>query len=120
MGSTRHEIAERLRRLFEKDYGGDVRLVARELGLDEVELRMSLDDLAPYPTLNVLSAAVEHYGIDPTYLVTGEYDHDTHWLALEGGRRMAEEVLSRLAVSRMRHTPPATERIREARILRLA
>ena len=120
MGSNRHEIADRLRRLFAKDFGGDVRRIARALKLDEVELRMSLDDIAPYPTLNVLSVAVEYYGVDPTWLITGEYDQDTHWLALEGGRRMAEETLSRLAVSRIRQTPPRIESIPSERALRLA
>lgn len=120
MASNRHEIADRLRRLFAKDFGGDVRRIARGLKLDEVELRMSLDDIAPYPTLNVLSVAVEYYGLDPTWLITGEYDQDTHWLALEGGRRMAEETLSRLAVSRIRQTPPRIESIPAERALRLA
>lgn len=120
MGSSRHEIAERLRRLFAKDFGGDIRRIARALNLDEVEVRMSLDDIAPYPTLSVLSAAVEYYGVDPTWLITGEYDQDTHWMSLEGGRRMAEEVLSRLAVTRVRGTPPRIESIPAERTLRLA
>jgi hypothetical protein len=120
MASNRHEIADRLRRLFAKDFAGDIRRVARALKLDEVELRMSLDDIAPYPTLSVLSAAVEYYGVDPTWLITGDYDQDTHWLALEGGRRMAEEMLSRLAVSRVRQTPPRIDSIPSERALRLA
>jgi hypothetical protein len=120
MSSNRHDIADRLRLLFAKDFGNDIRTIARALKLDEVELRMSLDDIAPYPTLNVLSVAVEYYGVDPTWLITGEYDQETHWQTLEGGRRMAEDVLSRLAVTRCRQTPPRIDTLPAEKALRLA
>jgi hypothetical protein len=57
---------------------GDLGAVAHRLGVDEVSLRMSIDLLAPYPTLDVLSAVVKTYGVDPTWLVTGEYNPNTH------------------------------------------
>ena len=52
--------------------------MAARLGVDEVSLRMSIDPLAPYPTLDVLSAIITAYGVDPTWLITGEYNSSTH------------------------------------------
>ena len=51
---------------------------ARRLKVDEVSLRMSIDDLAPYPTVDVISAVVRVYGVDPSWLLTGDYDAATH------------------------------------------
>ena len=51
---------------------------ATRLGVDEVPLRMSIDDAAPYPTVDVIAAIVRVYGVDPTWLLTGEYDPATH------------------------------------------
>ena len=51
---------------------------AARLKVDEVSLRMSTDQLAPYPTVDVISAVVRVYGVDPTWLLTGEYDSATH------------------------------------------
>lgn len=51
---------------------------ARRLKVDEVSLRMSVDTLAPYPTVDVIAAIVREYGVDPTWLLTGAYDSATH------------------------------------------
>lgn len=51
---------------------------AQRLKVDEVSLRMSVDTLAPYPTVDVIAAMVREYGVDPTWLLTGEYDATTH------------------------------------------
>jgi hypothetical protein len=51
---------------------------ARHLRVDEVSLRMSVDELAPYPTVDVIAAVVREYGVDPTWLLTGEYDAASH------------------------------------------
>ena len=71
-------IAARLRGLIGGQLSGDIGAVARKLAVDEVSLRMSIDPLAPYPTLDVLSAVVVVYGVDPTWLITGDYDSGTH------------------------------------------
>jgi hypothetical protein len=51
---------------------------ARRLKVDEVSLRMSVDELAPYPTIDVIAAVVREYGVDPTWLLVGEYDSASH------------------------------------------
>ena len=39
---------------------------------------MSIDELAPYPTVDVIAAVVREYGVDPTWLLVGEYDATSH------------------------------------------
>lgn len=106
MKDTRHDIASRLRLLLDRrDYRDHAR-AAQLLGVDEEELRTSLDELAPWPTTAVLTAVVIHFGMDPNYLVTGQYDRDTHMLALEGGAAITQDLVSRLGAGRVRRTPP--------------
>ena len=78
----RGKIAERIRGLIAGQDAGDLAATAKRLGVDEVSLRMSVDELAPYPTIDVLAAVVAHYGVDPSYLVSGKYDEHTHRAAL--------------------------------------
>lgn len=65
---------------------------AVRLKVDEVSLRISIDDLAPYPTVDVISAIVRVYGVDPSWLLTGEYDSATH-------RSMADKHTGELPVA---------------------
>lgn len=89
----RNGIAGRLRGLIGGQERGDLGAVAAKLGVDEVSLRMSIDPLAPYPTLDVLSAIVLVYGVDPTWLITGNYNSATHRSAAETApERMAEAM----------------------------
>src|SRR4051812_18703843 len=88
----RHGIAERLRCLIG---GGDrdrVAEVAVRLGVPELSLRMSIDDVSPHPTIEVLAAVVRVYGVDPTWLLQGDYSSASHREAAmfeEAGRRDA-------------------------------
>jgi hypothetical protein len=91
----RHEIAARIRGLIAGQDGGDLAVVAGRLGVDEVGLRMSLDDLAPNPTVDVIAALVEACGVDPCWLLTGEYDPATH-RAMAESRESAAQAVSRL------------------------
>ena len=77
----RKAIAARLRGLIGGQEHGDLGALAVRLGVDEVSLRMSIDALAPYPTLDVLAAVVSAYGVDPTWLITGDYNPGTHRLS---------------------------------------
>lgn len=105
MPRTRHEIAERLRLLLYKDGTCDVTGAARELGVDESDLRRSVDERAPSPTIDVLCAVATKFGVDPTFLMTGRYDRETHWVSLEGGRPAAMIILRRLASNGERTFP---------------
>lgn len=74
-------IASRLRRLIAHDHA-NLAERARVLGVGETALRNCLDELAPCPTFEVIVAVVRHYGVDPTWLMTGEYNAGRHRAAL--------------------------------------
>ena len=76
-------IAERLRGLFAGQDDDDLSRTAARLGVEELSLRMSIDDVSPHPTVDVLAAVTEKYGVDPTWLLTGRYNAGTHRVAME-------------------------------------
>jgi len=91
-GLRRREIAARLRTILRLENGTGIAEVARALDVEEVSLRMSVDLDSPYPTIDVLAAVAERYGIDPTYLITGVYDLDTHRRALGDPESVADAI----------------------------
>ena len=94
-GFDRIAIAARIRSLLAGQDGGDPAVCAHRLNVDELGLRMSIDELAPNPTINVIIAIVTAYGVDPTWLLTGEYDSATHRAVLEESEPV-ERAVSRL------------------------
>lgn len=81
--------------------------LAAQLGVITSELRASVDELAPFPTVDVLAGVVNYYGVDPHYLLTGEYNPETHSIALEGGREATRAVIGRLITHLAAHAPAA-------------
>jgi len=75
-------VAARLRTLI-----GElpVEAAAAQLGVTELALRISLHATSPYPTIDVIVAAAQHFAVDPTWILTGEYDAGTHRLVLQPG-----------------------------------
>jgi hypothetical protein len=71
-------VAARLRSLIGWPVRASVADIALLLDVSEVELRRSIDETAPQPMLDVIIAAVRYYGVDPTWLMTGEYDLAQH------------------------------------------
>ncbi len=102
---NRFEVAARLRGLLSGQDAGVVGGTASRLGVSEVALRMSVDETDPHPTFEVLKAVVRDYAVDPTWLVKGEYDADTHRRALEDDATIAR-VLSEAVVRARRPSPP--------------
>jgi hypothetical protein len=88
-------IAARIRGLLSGQDDGDPAACAARLRVDEVGLRMSIDELAPNPTVEVIAAIVAAYAVDPCWLLTGEYDTATHRGILEE-HESVEQVVSRL------------------------
>jgi hypothetical protein len=93
--SYRHGIAARLRRLLRHSLVELPALAAR-LGVDERELRLSMDERSPRTSVSVLVAVVRHMGVDPTWLITGEYSAHTHHTAMEADGEAAERTVRRL------------------------
>ena len=73
--TIRAGIAGRLRNLLD---GEDLAAAANRLAVSELSLRMSVDEMSPHPTIEVIAAVVRHYGVDPAYLLTGVYDPASH------------------------------------------
>ena len=77
-------IAERLRGLIGGQDHGDFTRTAERLGVEELSLRMSVDPLSPHPTVEVIMAVIRTYGVDPAWLLTGQYQSSSHRAAMEG------------------------------------
>ena len=106
----RSGIAERLRGLVKDRNDGDLGVTAASLGLEEVALRMSIDELSPHPTVEVLAAVIEAYGVDPTWLLTGTYDASTHRSAIETDD-LPKAIRALMGVRTARIAEPPYERI---------
>ena len=100
-------VAARIRGLIAGQHGGDPTAVAERLRVSEIALRISIDPQSPHPTLGVLLAVVREYGVDPAWLLTGEYDAATHRQVIDADRQRVADVMSVLA---KRVTPPNGQR----------
>ena len=85
-------IAERLRGLLSGQDHGDLGVTAVRLGIEEVSLRMSIDMDSPHPTVEVLAAVIREYGVDPGWLLTGNYSEATHRSAMESLASITAEL----------------------------
>ena len=85
----RTAIALRLRSLLGESGEVAFGAVADKLGVAELSLRLSLDEVSPHPTIEVLDAVIREYGVDPTWLLTGQYDSGSHRMAVESGNARA-------------------------------
>lgn len=95
--SERFRIAERVRGLLSGQDGGNAAATARRLGVEELALRMTIDDVSPHPVIDVLVAVIARYGVDPTWLLTGEYDPATHRKAADADRESVIDALRELS-----------------------
>ena len=109
----RAAIAQRLREiLLGIDKEMDLAALAGKLGVEEVSLRMSLDTLSPHPTIEVLGGVIRDYAIDPSWLLTGEYDPETHRVAIEGEPMDARPLREFTLQRPMRISEPTPESVR--------
>ncbi len=87
-------VAARIRGLISGQ--GDIGEVAARLHIDEVALRISTDELSPYPTMNVIRAVIREYGVDPSWLLTGDYSAASHREALQANTSELPRVVSKV------------------------
>ena len=99
-------VAARLRTLIASSGPFEPGVMAHQLGVSEVALRMCVDEESPRPTAEVLVAAVRYFGVDPNWLLTGEYDSGVHRKAIDADRETTAAVVS--DVVQRRNTPPGT------------
>ena len=89
-------IAARIRGLIGGQDYGLIAATARRLAVSEVALRITVDEIEPHPTVEVVLAVVREYGVDPTWLLTGEYDATSHRLAVDDEATFSKSDLARL------------------------
>jgi hypothetical protein len=105
-------IAERLRELVGGPHREDLGEVAARLGLEELSLRMSIDEESPHPTVEVLAAVIRQYGIDPTWLLTGVYDASTHRSSMEDDQSAAARIREFMGARPVLIAEPTPEHLR--------
>jgi hypothetical protein len=81
-----------------------LRAVAADLDVTAESLQVSTDLQNPHPSVEVLLAVIRYHGVDPTWLLTGEYDLATHREALENPSSAAS-LLARTSLRRDRSQP---------------
>lgn len=94
--NQRQQIAARIRGLLTGQDGGDLAKTAARLRVDATSLHVSVDEMAPYPTLDVIAAVIREYGVDPSWLLTGLYDSLTHRKALTTATDEMPVMVSRM------------------------
>jgi hypothetical protein len=106
-----HAIAARLRSVLPSLRRGRIEACAQRLGVSEVALRMSIDPDEPHPTLEVVGAVVQHYGVDPCWLMSGECDPAAHRAAIADDSDAAKSELLRLIAMQLieQGTPPGQQ-----------
>ena len=91
-------LAERVRGLIGSE---DCAAAAQRIGVTELALTASI------PGMAVLVAIVQNYGVDPTWLLTGQYNLVTHRQAMEGDRLRVADILRN---QMKQQCAPSTER----------
>jgi len=101
----RWRIAVRIRALlYAAIRRSGLRAVAADLDVTAESLQVSTDLQNPHPSVEVLLAVIRYHGVDPTWLLTGEYDLATHREALENPASAAS-LLARTSLRRDRSQP---------------
>lgn len=98
MTPTRHAIAARLRSLC-AGARQDIAKLAETLRVEELSLRLSVDDVSPHPTFDVLVAAIRYFGVDAQWLVTGQYSTASHVDSIIAAEEGPADALQQLVAS---------------------
>jgi hypothetical protein len=110
--SSNSAIASRIRGLLGGQ--GDPGTLAARLRVDEVALRITIDELSPYPTMSVIAAVIREFGVDPSWLLTGEYSPAAHREILDATTGELPGVLLTIARRHGTDTPRQLRIVREA------
>jgi hypothetical protein len=89
-------IAGRINGLISMSDRAQIESAAARLGVDQQTLRLAVHDKSPTATLRVINALIRVYGLDPTWVMTGQYDAATHRAAMEGDAKKVEQLLSQI------------------------
>jgi hypothetical protein len=100
-------IGRRIRTLANMSDKAVLAKTAARLGVTEQELTQTIDAASSTAAVKVIRAAVLVYGLDPSWIISGKYDAETHRAALKPDSAAFEEVMSRLLGEPRK--PPATD-----------
>jgi hypothetical protein len=76
-------LAARVAGLIHGQFSGDLTRAAIALDVDVDDLRRIVEDETDTPSLAVLGRIIRRFGVDACWLVTGEYDWQSHMRLLE-------------------------------------
>lgn len=82
-------VAERIQGLMRVEDEHELLVAAERMGIEARYLRESLEGTSRLSAIRVVNAVVRTYGLDPAWVLTGQYDAATHKVAL---RQDAEEI----------------------------
>src|SRR4051812_24129628 len=109
--TDRLAIAARLPSLCE-GVRGTVAMTAIRLGVEKLALRASIDESSPHPTFEVLLGAIRYFGVDPAWLITGQYSRESHVEAVVADEDAQAEhirrLLAELSIQPLRWTLPSS------------
>ncbi|HEY6220140.1 MAG TPA: hypothetical protein VIV65_08780 [Gemmatimonadaceae bacterium] len=94
----REGIAQRIRSLIAHET--HPASAAELLRVPKSELKAAVDPVAPFQSMNVLEAIVREYGVDPSWLVTGDYDIRTHVLSVDEGPHIVRGLVNAQLLAR--------------------
>ena len=75
---TASQLAARVRSIVGQPNNSELQVVAADLGVAAGDLREIIEFETRYPSLPVLGALVANYGVDASWLLTGDYSPATH------------------------------------------
>ena len=58
------------------------------------DLKTAIDPVLPFQSIAVLEAVVREYGVDPTWLITGDYDVRTHVQSVDDGPGIVKAIVN--------------------------
>jgi hypothetical protein len=99
-------VLDRIKGLVSMSDQAQQQSAATLLGVDERHLRAAVKQESRLSTLKVVAAVVRVYGLDPTWILTGNYDAATHRIALQGDSATIDQLLSRLVTAPSRPSAP--------------
>src|ERR1041385_1877298 len=94
----REGIAERIRSLMAHET--HPASAAAMLRVPASELRAAVDPVAPFQSIAVLEAVVREYGVDPSWLITGDYDVRTHVMSVDDGPHIVRGIVNSQLLAR--------------------
>ena len=89
---TASQLAVRVRSLVGQPNASELLVVAADLRVAVGDLREIIEYETRYPSLSVLASLVAYYGVDASWLLTGDYSPATHRADEELGETPARRV----------------------------